>query len=472
MTKNDNNMKIRNILLAALMIVSVALNAQPKYIFYFIGDGMGIVPVVAATELNRTVYNGERPLIMTQFPVAGFCTTYSASASITDSAAAGTALSTGYKTINGMLGVNPDSIPVYSMANVLKDNGYGVGVVTTVYADDATPGAFYGHVPNRGMKYDIDCQFIDGKVDFLAGATLQGMTAKDGSATDVAQKYADAGISLVYGIDALKGVDYKTAKKVVCLESNPFNNSNVGFTIDSIPGMMTITDMTTACLDYMQQTSPEKFFMMVEGGNIDHSLHGNDAATTLVEIYKFNEAIEIAYQFYLQHPDETLIVVTADHDTGGMVIGRDGKYYADFKSLIRQTISKDQLSLDCKAMLTSDHTYTWEEMQEYLKEKMGFWSDVELSDDQTARLKERFDETFRTHDTMDEKTLYASHMGFAVTVFRIFDEVTRMAWTTSGHSGNAVPVFAIGKGSEIFSNLNNNIEIPEKILKIAGYNLH
>ena len=372
-----------------------------------------------------------------------------------------------------MLGVTPDSTAVYSMANVLKDNGYGVGVVTNVYADDATPGAFYAHVPSRGQFYDIDSQFIDGKVDFLAGANLKGLKDKEGNPSDLVAKYAENGIAITYSLDELAKVDYKKANKVVLLEPNPFNDSNVGFTIDSIAGMLTLPQMTQACLDYMLETSPEKFFMMVEGGNIDHALHGNDAGTAITEIFKFDEAIQIAYNFMLQHPDETLIVITADHDTGGLVVGRDGKYYADFQSLNRQTLSKDKLSLDCRAMMLSRSVITWEDMQQYLSEKLGFWSDVKLKDAQTERLKTLFEETFTNRsDISDEKTLYSSFMGFAVEVFRVFDEVTRMSWSTGGHSGNPVPVLSAGCGSEIFSNLNNNIEIPEKILKVAGLKLH
>ena len=213
--------------------------------------------------------------------------------------------------------------------------------------------------------------------------------------------------------------------------------------------------------------------MMVEGGNIDHALHGNDAGTAMTEIYKFDEAIQIAYNFYLQHPDETLIVITADHDTGGMVIGRDGKYYADFDAINRQTISKDMLSLDCKAMITSRSIIRWEDMQEYLTAKLGFWTDVKLSDAQTQRIKEAFDKSFgKRNEIKDEKTLYASHMGFAVEVYKVLDEVSRISWATSGHSGNPVPVFAIGKGAEVFSSLNNNTEIPAKILNLAGYKLY
>lgn len=141
-------MKLSQLFLGAALLASASAWAQaPKYIFLYIGDGMGMGPVNTAQTYNRTILRADKPLTMMQMPVVGWCTTYSASADITDSAAAGTALSTGYKTKNGMLGQNPDSVAVESMALKLKRMGYGVGIATTVAADDATPGAFYAHVP-------------------------------------------------------------------------------------------------------------------------------------------------------------------------------------------------------------------------------------------------------------------------------------------------------------------------------------
>ncbi len=176
-------MKIRIFLAAALAaIMAVAASAaEPKYIFYYIGDGMGMGPVVAAEMYNRQVRRSDTPLTMFQFPVAGMCLTYSASSPVTDSAAAGTALSTGHKTSNGMLGMSPDTVAVTSMARVLKDDGYGVGIVTSVAADDATPGAFFANVPKRGMYRDIILQGARSGYEFIAGAGLRAELDKKAS---------------------------------------------------------------------------------------------------------------------------------------------------------------------------------------------------------------------------------------------------------------------------------------------------
>ena len=131
----------------AICVALTSLAQQPKYIFVFIGDGMGISPVQAAEAYNREVLADGTSLTMLQFPVASMCQTYSASNPITDSAAAGTAIATGSKTRNGMLGMDADTVAVASIAAQLHEMGYGVGICTSVSADDATPGAFYAHVP-------------------------------------------------------------------------------------------------------------------------------------------------------------------------------------------------------------------------------------------------------------------------------------------------------------------------------------
>ncbi len=134
-------MKFNRFFIAALASLTLSLGmtaeAAPKYVFYFIGDGMGIGPVMATMNYLRTVHPDRGPLTMTTFPVVSFAQTWSASSPVTDSAAAGTALSTGHKTKNGMLGMDADTVAVNSIARVLKDDGWGVGIVTSVAPDDA-----------------------------------------------------------------------------------------------------------------------------------------------------------------------------------------------------------------------------------------------------------------------------------------------------------------------------------------------
>lgn len=463
-------MKLHRIFSAALMAAAITATAwakAPNYIFFFIGDGMGIAQVTNAQLYNARVLGNSTPLLSTTFPVASMATTHSASSDVTDSAAAGTALSTGHKTVNGMLGVTPDSVAVTSVAKKLFDAGYGVGIVTSVAIDDATPGAFYAHVPSRSQYYDIGRQLAECGYQFAAGASLRGAFDKQGNPTDLMKYFDEANVSVSYGLDSID----TTAQRLLVL--SPFHKekqNEIGFTIDSIAGALTLPALTRAGLDQLKRTSPDRFFMMVEGGNIDHAGHGNDGGTILREVINFNQALQEAYDFYLAHPDETLIVVTADHETGGMSVGcRETGYSVRLENAAGQKISKEEFSNLCRAMLRSRRIYTWDDMQEILRDELGFGVNLKLTPEETERLHTMFDEVFEKRASgLDQKTLYATFDGFTNEVFNILNAKSGMGWTTGGHSGMPVPVYAVGVDSQLFSPLNDNTDIPAKILSIVG----
>ncbi len=223
-------MKLKSLIAAAALTVSMVLSAQeaPKYIFLYIGDGMGMGPVNAAEYYNRTILGNTTPLTMMQMPVAGICQTYSASDNITDSAAAGTALSTGTKTRNSMLGMNPDTVAVQSVAVDLMNKGYGIGIVTSCAPDDATPGAFFAHVPSRKMFYPIDVQMATSGYQFIAGAELRGK-AEDGQ-PEITKVFADNNVQIVRGPEGIKEIN---SDRVVLLNPEGFQDWSIGYTIAS-----------------------------------------------------------------------------------------------------------------------------------------------------------------------------------------------------------------------------------------------
>lgn len=464
-------MKIR-LLITALMLggVSVAWAAAPRYIFYFIGDGMGMGHVMATETYNRMVLGNDTPLVMMQFPVAGQAMTYSASSTVTDSAAAGTALSTGSKTRNGMLGMDADTVSVTSIARYLHDDGYGVGLVTTVAPDDATPGAFYAHVSSRSMYYEIGCQAAASGYEFIAGSQWRGaVDRKTGEPTDLYEVIERSGVEMVHSADE---VMRSQSRRVFLFGETPFSAGNVGYTIDSIPGALTLPDMTEACLAHLMKNSPDRFFMMVEGGNIDHAAHANDGAAVVIETLNFDKSLKVAYDFYLAHPDETLIVVTADHDTGGITVGNKTTGYSSKLQYVPcQKVSKEQFSRYCKDILKDGKPYSWDDMKAYLSDSMGLWRVIEVKPEQEQRMHALFDETFEQRNSEDQKSLYASFNAFAVAVFDVWNSNAGIGWTSSHHTGNLVPVYAVGVDALKFAGLNNNIEIPVKIMDIAGKKL-
>lgn len=451
-------MKLKSVILILMLAMACVINAaSPKYVFYFIGDGMGMGHIMATQSYNREVLKSSEPLLMMQFPVASIVTTYSASSRVTDSAAAGTALSTGSKTNNGMLGVTPDSVPVTSVARHLKDAGWGIGVITTVAPDDATPGAFYANQPHRSMAYEIDKQMALSGYEFVAGSKIRGTKDSQGNPTDILSYYDQNGVAIVRGIDALENID---SKRVLLLNTDSIE-SNVGYTIDSIEGALTLPDMTQACLDHLLKHSPDQFFMMVEGGNIDYAGHSNDGCAVVKEILNFNQAIKIAYDFYLAHPDETLIVVTADHNTGGMAVR-----FGDISLVDCQRMSKDQFGYYTKSILNSRRIFTWDDMKVELKNLFGFWDKIAISEAQEKTLIEKFDNTFKLRNSADQETLYNTFNEFSVEVFKIINEKAGFGWVTTGHTGDPVPLFAIGVGAYQFMGVHDNTDIPKELKRI------
>lgn len=458
---------------AALLTVLATTAGTPRYIFYFIGDGMGMGPVMAAETYNRMALGNPNTLYMTGMPWGGSAQTYSASSPVTDSAAAGTALSTGSKTRNSMLGMGPDTTNVYSIAADLHAAGYGIGIVTDCAADDATPGAFYAHASNRAMYHKIGLDAALSYVSFLSGASLRGDKDKEtGKQTDLYDILKQEGVKIYRGADGAAQIKRSSTGRIMLLNPLDYGNpSELGYETDH-PGSdgigLTLSLSMDACMAHLERNSPDKFFMMVEGGLIDHALHGNDGGTAIRQVLAFDALIGRALEFYKKHPDETLIVVTADHDTGGMTVGSKHSGYNAFMQYIdAQRQSKAAFSDYCVDLLRDGKTATWQEMQAYLTANLGLWDTVKLTDKQTDELQKAFDITFVHHAGTDEKGLYKTSNAFATAVYKIFNDCAGIGFVTTSHTGNPVPVFAIGDGADAFARMQNNTEIPAAILRLA-----
>ncbi|MDE7159592.1 MAG: alkaline phosphatase [Muribaculaceae bacterium] len=458
--------KFLSLFLAAA--TALVASAQAKYVFFFIGDGMGMGHVNAAETYNRDVLGNETPLLMLTFPVASQSRTYSASSPVTDSAAAGTALSTGSKTVNYRLGMAPDSTNVYSISRDFIEAGRAVGIATSVAGDDATPGAFYGHGLSRSDVLDIAPGAIGSGVAFLAGGSFKILDA----AGDAGEKWLGGmkadGYTAVKGRRAYDALSAKQKKKVLMMAETDYWDQ-IGYTIDSIPGALTLPEITEACLQTVQTADKgEGFFMMVEGGNIDWAAHANDAGTVIKEILNFQQAIGVAYDFYLAHPEETLIIITADHDTGGMALGRaDNHRNVHLEYIDAQRQSKDRFADLCRERKAGGKELSWPEMQQYLRDMLGFWSVIPLTDEETRALEETFDATFITREAADSKTLYNDFNAFTAKVYDIQNHHIGTGWPSDNHTGNFVPVYAIGKGAELFTGNLDNTLIPELIRRAA-----
>ena len=469
-------MKHRILLTLSAFILAVSLWAQgqAKYVFYFIGDGMG-VNQVNGTQTYLAALEGRigiTPLCFTQFPVCGLVTTFSGTNGVTDSAAAGTALATGRKTGNHVLGMLADEeTPITSVAQWAHDAGAAVGVSTSVSVDHATPAAFYAHVADRNSYHQIGNQLPDAGFDFYAGSDFRKPQGAEGEASTF-DRCRDAGYTVVRGYKAYTKAAKKAQRMVLLQPEKPSHGDRtcLPYAIDRKEGDLTLTDITRAGLSFLMSKQGEKkgFFLMVEGGKIDYACHANDAATTFHETIDMDEAVRVAYEFYMQHPDETLIVVTADHETGGIVLGR-GAYELHLDVLKYQKLSAEAYTKHLRQLHTQlGDKLTWERVKQDLTEYWGFWKGVSLNQHQSERMQNAYN-AFISGKEKGASNMYTTLGGIADAARRTLAEIAMVGWQSGGHSNGYVPVFAIGAGAERFSGQIDNTQIPLRIAEAAGW---
>lgn len=294
---------------------------KAKYIFLFIGDGMGATHV-AVTESylsHKAGKLGGEQLLMTQFPYYGMATTHSANRHITCSSAAGTAIACGEKANNSTVGVNKDSVAIESVAYALKKEGYKIGIMSTVPINHATPSAFYAHNISRSNHYEIACEIPQSGFDFFGGAGFLDYNGKDGDKEPMDSYLEKNGYSVSFGMEEFRRESAGKEKAVFCQSSNRNESADNYVSDGTVEADASMAEMLELTLKFLGDEEP--FFIMGEGGAIDWAAHDNRTMSTIEYMLDFDAAIMVAYEFYQKHPEETLIVVTADHETGGLTLG-------------------------------------------------------------------------------------------------------------------------------------------------------
>lgn len=395
------------LVLCALLICYGALrksfrssSATPQYIFLFIGDGMGNSQIAAAESYisYKAGKLGGEQLLFTQFPCLGLMTTYSADHQVTCSSASATAFSSGVKTNNNYLGVTPDGALTRPFSLDLKEDGYKIGIISSVPINHATPAAFYAHSTDRWGYYDISLQLPSSGYEFFASPGFVDFYGRDGKQRSTSDFIREKGYTVCWGEeDFLSKKD--TARQIILCHESMKDKSVSDYSFDYDRTQVSLSRMLELGLSYIGDKDP--FFFMVEGGEIDWFAHENTVFPMVRAIRHMDDAVAVAYEFYKKHPDETLIVVTADHETGGLALG---------------------------------YNYDW-------AFSVQDWAKLE---------KEWAAENYR--DTMDFATRKA------------FQRECGFGWTTNEHTGAPVPVYAVGKGAERFRGRIDNADIPELIL--------
>ena len=306
--------------LSALLLLGVVISCQTKKeepqepakalnVIYFIGDGTALPQVYAGMLATR------QEMVFPKFPYIGVVDTHSSSNDITDSAAGGTALSSDHKTKNAMVGMNPDSIPVKTLLEVFHEQGKETGLVVTSYITHATPACFYAKVPHRRQYEDIAMQLAEAdNINLAIGGGRKHFNQRKDSLNLIERMESELGWK-VY--DTLDNIDV-TCKKYAVLAND-----------DHMPPAAERGDFLPRAVKTALKTldgAENGFFLMVEGSQIDFACHANDSAWMVDELVDFSYAIQIALDYAEEHGN-TLVVVTADHETGGLTMpDKQSKY--------------------------------------------------------------------------------------------------------------------------------------------------
>ncbi|MDR1515473.1 MAG: alkaline phosphatase [Synergistaceae bacterium] len=451
--------------LAALLLAVVLLagfeaapaNGAAKYIFLFIGDGMGTAQRNAAEmylagmrEARGDVTPREAQLAMNLLPVQGFIETDSLSG-ITDSAAAGTALATGHKARNGVVAMNPKSGENYvSIAEMAHRKGMKTGIVTSSFFQDATPAAFYGHAGKRTEHYSLGIQLTGSGYEYFGGGGFRNPKGRDKKSADL------YGIASSKGYAVTRDLGAPIADKVIAVHPRA-SNGYMPWVIDerSGPSLADLVDYGIETLD-----GRDGFFMMVEGGKIDLACHAHDAAATVRETMAFDEAVERAVKFMETRPGSTLIVVTGDHETGGMALSS----LDHAENAVYDTLSLQQGSYAVFERRVSPKK--GEKMADYVntaKKFFGPWIAAAPDIERAFKLSAMAAKSRKSAAANYDK-LYSAYDPFTIACMASSNAHCGITWSTFGHTGKKVPVSAAGIKSESFAGEYENTGIYDRIL--------
>lgn len=470
----------------------------PKYVFLFIGDGMSYPQVQSAAYYSGkdaggivdVVKNSTNPddspaggsLSFIDFPVAGSAQTYDATSFAPDSASTATSILTGKKTHSNSINVDiTKKIKFRTIAEQLKaQKGWKIGVLSTVNLNHATPAAMYAHQASRKSNYPIGLELVASGFDYFAGGALMEPQDKNKDKTSIYDIAKQSGYKVVFtqkDTAALKNGD-----KALVVAETLADEDAMSYDQDRKNGEWALRDYVKKGIEVLDNKTG--FFMMIEGGKIDWACHANDARSSIADTIALSNAVEEAIAFYNKHPNETLILVTADHETGGLTIGFAGTdYNLFFRTLENQKISYAKFDSDYVANYKKNRTPFDNVMKDVTtlfglmapdtaardagKDKNG---GLYLTDYEYGRIKSAYDKTMGgdKNRTQQEYELYGTYEPLTVTLTHIINSKSGIGFTSYSHTGLPVPVFAKGNGQESFTGYYDNTDIYKKLAALTN----
>jgi alkaline phosphatase len=451
---------------------AVAQGGKAKYVFLFIGDGM-TMSQISSTEVYATARSSKdiniTRLGFTRFPVSGLTTTFDAGTFITDSASAITAIATGNKTLSGVINMDPGKTKSFkTIAEYAHEAGMKVGIVSSVTLDHATPAGFFAKVPSRSNYYDIAVQMVNSGFEYFAGGGLLQPTGKDRDQTDVIQLARNAGYTYVNSKAAFESLKPHTGK-VLAINATLQDSFSMPYELDRDTGDLSLADYTRKGIELLSD-NPQGFFMSVEGGKIDWACHANDAGAAINDVIAFDNAVKVAMDFARARPQDTLIVVTGDHETGGMTIGFAGTQYDTFfdkvalqkKSYIafndemlgpyKKNTPKERARLaDLLPVIQDSFGLDYNALSDFQKQQLDFAFQRSIGNEIERPVAE------------DQYLLYGGYEPLTVKITQIMNQTAGIGWTSYAHTGVPVTTFAAGVHQELFSGYYDNTDIFKKM---------
>ena len=480
---------------AAATVSNQAVKA-PKYVFLFIGDGMSYPQIQSTSDflgaLNDEDYwqaapslddnqgailDGPEYLNFMNFEAAGSAVTYDSNSFAPDSASTATSLATGYKTYSGSINVDETGTKEYeTIAEQLKaQKGYEIGVITSVNLNHATPAAFYAHQASRNDYYDIGVELVESGFDYFAGGGLLEPTGENGDQADLYEMAKEAGYTVAKTHAEAEAVNAGT-EKAILIDENLADSDAMAYEIDRTEDMWSLADYVEKGIEVLDNDTG--FFMMCEGGKIDWACHANDAASTIHDTQALADAVQVAIDFAKEHADETLILVTGDHETGGLTIGYAGTDYDTYLDLLEnQKISFAKYDSDYVAKYKENKT-SFEDVLKDIEALFGLKTQGEAGDKlvltayELEQLRAAYEKsvngTAASQYEQEEYVLYGTYEPLSVTITHIINNKSGISFTSYSHTGLPVAVLAQGVGADTFNGYYDNTQVYEKMAALLG----
>ena len=464
----------------------------PKYVFLFIGDGMSYPQIQSTADYlgalededywqaqpslddnGGAILDGPSYLNFMNFEAAGSAVTFDSNSFAPDSASTATSIATGYKTYSGSINVDETGTIEYeTIAEKLhSQKDYAVGVITSVNLNHATPAAFYAHQASRSSYYEIGLELIESGFEYFAGGGLLSPTGSEGDQDDLYELAAEAGYTVAKTHAEAEAVSADT-EKAILIDENLADSDAMAYELDRTEDMWSLADYVEKGIEVLSDDE-DGFFLMCEGGKIDWACHANDAASTIHDTIALADAVQVAIDFAEEHPDETLILVTGDHETGGLTIGFAGTDYDTYLDLLEsQRISFAKYDSDYVANYKENQT-SFEDVLVDIEELFGLKVDGEADDKlvlteyELEQLRAAYEKsvngTAASQYEQEEYVLYGTYEPLSVTITHIINNKSGVSFTSYSHTGLPVAVLAHGVNAEVFNGYYDNTEIYDKL---------